>query len=379
MQAIINFFVSLGVPVTIAKYIAVAQGVLLYFALFSTVLIVWMRRLPLKWEIFFQKHRLKRHIWRLFIAAYLTYYVHVCRNIDSQHAYFFDHLWTVLASVTTLLVLILLFGVINIAINIYETYPVAKRIPIRSYTQVLRILLGVGTGIIIASILLNQSPLAFFTGLGATVALVTFVFKDTISGFMASIQLSSYDMVRIGDIITVPKYNAEGTVLEVSLTTVKVQNFDKTTSMIPTSGLLTEGIKNWRGMFDSGGRRIKKALPIDMETIRFLNKKELSKLGKQFPQLIIDIESQITNLTLYRQFIEHFLRNNPDIHQEGFLFLIRELDPTENGLPLEFYLFTTDTNWGTHEKVQANILDFAIASLQSFDLKVFQASVNILQ
>lgn len=373
MSYIFDFLVSVGVPRFVVQYLAIAQGLILYFALVGIILFLWLKQLPKRWENFFQRHHLKKNVWRVFIITYIAYYIHVSKEVLPEYKYIFEHLWTVLASAAVVTSTVLCLCLVNIAVDIYETYPLSKRIPIRSYTQVFKILLGMGAGIIVVSIFLNKSPLAFFTGLGATIALVTVLFKDTIAGFMASVQLSSYDMVRIGDWITVPKYQADGNVLEITLSTVKVQNFDKTISMIPTAALLTDGVKNWRGMFDSKGRRIKKSIPIDMHTVRFCSSKEEAALRKNFPQLKTPRSPPVTNLTLFREYIEAYLKENVDLHQEeGFLFLIRELDPTERGLPLEFYVFTKDTRWAEHEKVQADIIDYVLATLPLFGLKVFQ-------
>jgi miniconductance mechanosensitive channel len=368
----LDTLVSLGIPKALIHYILVAQGVLIYFIVVGLLLFITLRKLPKRWTLFFQEHHLRGNVWRLFGVAYVTYYLHVAKAVVPEYTYIFEHLWTIFASASVIVGTVLAFSCINIGTDIYETYPVSKRIPIRSYTQVIKILFGVGSGIIVVSIFLNKSPLAFFTGLGATIALITVLFKDTISGFMASIQLSSYDMVRIGDWITIPKFGVDGNVKEIALTTVKIENFDRTISMIPTASLLTESVKNWRGMFDAGGRRIKRSVPIDMESIRFCSQEEVKKLQTMFPQLTAVYDEPVTNLTLFREYIEAYLKASPDLHQEGFLFLIRELDPTEKGLPLEFYVFTKETRWVQHEKVQANIIDHTIATLPLFGLNVFQ-------
>lgn len=375
MNFIINILVSMGVPQFIVSYLAIAQGLLVYFFIVWLGLYIWLKKLPQKLIPYFHKHSFSKYLWRVFILSYLTYYAHVIKDIHPEYTTIIAHIWTILASATIISGAVLLIALVGMAVDIYETYAISKRFPIRPYTQVLRMLLVFAAGIIIISIFLNKSPLAFFTGLGATLALVTVLFKDTIAGFMASVQVSSFDIARIGDWITIPKYAVDGNVLEISLTTVKVQNFDKTTVMIPTSALLTDGVKNWRGMFDSGGRRIKKSIPIDMNSIRFYSETELHELSTKYDHLNIAFSTQLSNMTLFRAYIEHFIRLNENIHQEGFLFLIRELDPSERGLPLEFYMFTKQTRWADHEKVQAEILDYALASLRLFDLRALQLAV----
>jgi miniconductance mechanosensitive channel len=375
MNVIIDILVSMGVPQFIVSYLAIAQGLLVYFLIVWLGLYIWLKKLPKKLIPYFHKHSFSKQLWRVFILSYLTYYTHVIKDIHPEYTTIIAHIWTILASATIISSSALLIARVGMAVDIYETYAISKRFPIRPYTQVLRMLLVFAAGIIIISIFLNKSPLAFFTGLGATLALVTVLFKDTIAGFMASVQVSSFDIARIGDWITIPKYAVDGNVLEISLTTVKVQNFDKTIVMIPTSALLTDGVKNWRGMFDSGGRRIKKSIPIDMNSIRFYSETELHELSTKYDHLNIDFSKNLNNMTLFRAYIEHFISLNENIHQEGFLFLIRELDPSERGLPLEFYVFTKQTRWADHEKVQAEILDYALASLRQFDLRALQLAV----
>jgi miniconductance mechanosensitive channel len=283
---------------------------------------------------------------------------------------------------------------LNIGTRIYETYEIAIRNPIRSYVQVIKIILYVVSIVVGISLVLDKSPMLFFTGLGAATAVIMLVFKDTILGFVASVQLTSYDMVRMGDWISVPSFNADGDVEEISLSTVKIRNFDKTISTIPTASLLTHGVKNWRGMKEAGGRRIKRSIHIDMNTITFCTPeimKEISKIDILSPFLKDreqEIESHnrahvknespqvngraLTNVGLYRYYINEYLRNNQHIHQTGFTFLIRQLQPTQTGLPIEIYVFTKDTNWVNHEHVQADIFDHLFASLPLFQLRAFQ-------
>lgn len=375
MDFMLDFLVSLGVPTWIAHYFAVAQGLLLYFLIIFFSLRFWLKRLPQNLVIHFETHSFSKHMWRVFILAYITYYTHLIKDIQPDYAVILAHVWTIMAAATIVSGTVFLITIISMSVDIYETYPISKRFPVRPYTQVLRMIIIFAAGIIVISIFLNKSPLAFFTGLGATVALLTVLFKDTIAGFMASVQVSSFDIARIGDWITVPKYGADGTVLEISLTTVKIQNFDKTVSMIPTSALLTDGVKNWRAMFEGGGRRIKKSIPVDMNSIRFYSEQERKELEKTYSHLDVDFSAPLTNMSLFRAYVEHAIKNNDNIHQKGFLLLIRELDPSEKGLPLEFYIFTKQTDWGVHEKIQADILDHALASLRLFNLKALQIAI----
>lgn len=269
----------------------------------------------------------------------------------------------------------------------------ASRRPIKSYLQVLKILIYLIAAIWVISAILDKSPWALFTGLGAMAAILMLVFKDSILGFVASVQLASYDMVRVGDWVVLPSYNANGDVTEISLNTVKVRNFDKTITTVPTSALLTTGVTNWRGMKEAGGRRIKRSINIDMTTIRFCDDNLLEKLGKvhllkdyiEKKQMDISVYNKenkidrsvkingrtLTNIGLLRSYIEHYLQNHPQVHKD-YTLLIRQLQPTSTGLPLELYIFTTDTLWKNYERIQADIFDHILAIIPEFDLAVFQ-------
>ncbi|MCH9620619.1 MAG: Miniconductance mechanosensitive channel YbdG [Chlamydiia bacterium] len=279
-------------------------------------------------------------------------------------------------------------SVITIAEDVYKKQRGKKRKPIKSYVQVIRIIVYFFSAILAVSIIINRSPIALFTGLGVIAAGITFVFKDTITGFITSIQVSSYDMVRVGDWIVLPKYDTDGDVIEISLNTVKIQNFDKTITTLPTNALLSEGMTNWRGMQEAGGRRIKRSILIDLKTIRFCDNELLSKLT-HVPYMKKAIESleessfegrsriktlsktTLTNLGLFRAYIESYLTNHPKIHQE-FTFLVRHLDPTEYGLPLQIYIFTNDTNWNHYEDIQSDIFEHLFSIIQKFDLQIYQ-------
>ena len=231
------------------------------------------------------------------------------------------------------------------------------------------------------------------TGLGAMAAVLILVFKDTILGFVASIQLSANKMVNVGDWISMPKYNADGTVIDISLNTVKVQNWDKTIATIPTYALVSESFNNWKGMEESGGRRIKRSINIDMKSVDFLNKDQIDKFRKYhvLKDYITSKEKEIsdynkslkldedtitngrkmTNLGTFRKYLENYLHNHPKIHQD-MTFLVRHLQPTEKGLPIEIYVFSNDQAWANYESIQADIFDHILAIIPEFGLRVFQ-------
>jgi len=265
--------------------------------------------------------------------------------------------------------------------------------PLDSYFQVITIILYTICGIILFSEITGKTPIGLLTALGAASAIVILVFKDTILGFVASIQVSSNDMVRVGDWIEMSKYGADGTVLEINLNTVKVQNFDKTVTTIPTYALISDSFRNYRTMQKAGGRRIKRSINIKLGSIRFLEAHEIEDLKriKLLKGYIIEREKEITefnrthvddptmlingrrmtNVGLFREYLKRYLLNNPKIHKQ-FHIMVRHLQPTEHGLPVEIYAFTTTTEWPIYEGIMADIFDHALASTSFFHLELFE-------
>lgn len=272
--------------------------------------------------------------------------------------------------------------------------------PIDSYTQVVKIIFYSIGFVIIISILTGKNPMYFITGLGAASAVLMLIFKDTILGFVASIQISANDMVRIGDWITVPKYDADGDVFQITLTTVKIRNFDKTITTVPPYSLVSESFQNWRGMVDTGGRRLKRAVYIKQSSIRFLTEKEVTELEKiqhitdyirsrreeidEFNRVqgadksLIVNGRNLTNMGLFRKYVENYLRNHPGVH-EDMLLLVRQLQPTNKGLPLELYFFTNTTVWGDYETIVSDVFDHVASAVKYFDLELFEDISNPVQ
>ena len=292
-----------------------------------------------------------------------------------------------------LVAILVLDALLNSAQDIYKTLDVLPKMPVRGFVQVLR--LGIyTTGIIFAfSVLLGKSPVYFLSGLGALTAVLLLVFKDSILGFVAGVQLNANRMVAVGDWIEMPKYGADGDVLEVSLNTVKVQNWDKTITTIPTYALVSDSFKNWRGMQASGGRRIKRAVHIDVNTVKFCTGEMLQRfskiqyisdyierkkeeIGRYNSEKSVDLTSlvngrRMTNLGSFRAYVTSYLRNHPMVNQE-MTFLVRQLSPQGQGLPIEIYVFCKDKVWANYEAIQADIFDHILAVVPEFDLKVFQ-------
>jgi len=310
-----------------------------------------------------------------------------------------DGLVTVIRNVANgymiLTVALSLGNLLNAIGDIYERLnPVrARNKPIKGYLQLVKIIGFIVVVILVIAVLIDRSPLLLLSGLGAMTAVLMLVFKDTILSFVASVQLSSHDMLRVGDWLEMPALNADGDVIDIALHTVKVQNWDRTITMIPTWRLINESFKNWRGMNESGGRRIKRALYLDQTSVRFLTDEERTKLKRfalideyldrkreeleEFNKALLDAgrdpvnTRRVTNLGTFRAYVAAYLKTHPRVHQ-GMIQMVRQLQPGPTGLPLEVYCFTATTAWVEYEGIQADIFDHLYAILPEFGLRVYQ-------
>ena len=292
-----------------------------------------------------------------------------------------------------LIVIWTIMSVIKAGFDVLEEKPSFKDKPIKSYLQVILIILSLFGLVAAFSIITGKSPVTFFAAMGAASAILLLMFKDTIMGFVASVQVTTNDMVRINDWITMPKYGADGDVVEITLTTVKVQNFDKTITTIPTYALISDSFQNWRGMVESGGRRIKRSITLKQSSIRYMKESELPEFKKiqgiadyiDKRQKEIDKHNQqigadksipvngrnLTNGGLFRKYIDWYLQSHPGIHKNMTL-MVRQLEPTEKGLPLEIYAFTNTTQWAEYEYTMADVFDHLIAAVGYFDLEILE-------
>ena len=294
-------------------------------------------------------------------------------------------------------IIVLIFGAINSVLNagerIYRRYEVSKKFPVKGFIQVVKIVLTVCAVIFTISSLIGKSPLSLFAGLGAMSAVLMFIFKDSILGLVAGIQLSANQMVARGDWIEVPKFGADGEVLEVALTTVKVRNWDMTITTLPTYALISDSFKNWRGMSQSGVRRIKRAVKLDLQSVKFVDEKLLKRLesfkllddylGHKKKELeewntsegveASDVRNArvLTNVGTFRAYVLAYLKNHKMISQSHTI-LVRQLQPNEYGLPIEVYVFCTDNRWVEFEAVQSDIFDHFLAVVEEFELCVYQ-------
>jgi miniconductance mechanosensitive channel len=295
------------------------------------------------------------------------------------------------AAFIILTIAIAISGFLTLLNDLYQRRPNAANRPIKGYIQLGKLLLFGAAAVLIIAALMDQSPLLLLSGLGAMAAVLMLVFKDTILSLVASVQIGSNDMVRVGDWIEMPQFNADGDVIDIALHTVKVQNFDKTITTIPTHRLISDSFRNWRGMAESGGRRIMRSLMIDQSSVRFLDDGDVEKMA-QFSVLRPYLEAKrreierwnaehgadgtvngrrMTNIGTFRAYVLAYLQSRRDIAQDKTL-LVRQLAPSENGLPIEIYAFANSTAWSEYEGIQGDIFDHLIAILPDFGLRLFQ-------
>ena len=299
----------------------------------------------------------------------------------------------VILSTIALIFLYSLNALINALNEMFKLTDLSKKFSIKSYTQIGELLINIFGIIVVIAVLTGNSPVYLLSGLGALTAVLILVFKDTILSLVSSVQISSNDLFKVGDWVEAPQFGADGDVIDIALHSVKIQNWDKTISVIPTNKLIDSSFKNWRGMAESGGRRIKRSINIDMSSIKFCTNEMIDRYCKynviaNYIKVKLEevqrfnIENNITdeslingrsltNIGTFRAYIEGYLRNHNKIHDE-MTFLVRQLSPSANGLPIEIYVFSNDTDWLNYEKIQADIFDHLLAVVSEFELKVFQ-------
>jgi miniconductance mechanosensitive channel len=292
-----------------------------------------------------------------------------------------------------------LVSMLSAANEIYESRESFNGVSIQGYLEIAKILIAIVGVIISITLITGESPVVLLTGLGALTAVLLLIFQDTILALVASIQIAANDLIKEGDWIEVPSYGADGDVANISLYAIKIRNFDMTYTVIPTYKIVDVAYKNWRGMKDSGGRRIQRSISVDMVSIKFCDQELLDKLRKidlikdTLDQKIFSLDSyrhehqdhfdspldgpQITNIEVFRAYIVAYLKNRPDIHQEGMPFLVRALSPNTTGIPIEVYIFTCTTEWEKYELIQAEIFDHLLAAAPYFDLRVFQEPTGL--
>jgi len=344
----------------------------------------FIKKTKTNWDdILLEKRFFRKAAW--FAPAIVLYYYF---NYLA-HWKFAPLIQTALMVYMLVLTMILVNTMLDAINDIYNSFKISKDRPIKSFIQIVKTFLFCIIAIIIIGELVGESPLAIITGLGAFAAVLMLVFKDTILGFVAGIHISANNMLRIGDWISMPSHGADGEVMEISLTIVKVRNWDKTIVTIPTYKMVNESYTNWRGMEESGGRRIKRHVNIDVKSIRFLNQEDIDKfskyklIGKYIKDKSEKIkednntegftvnQTRLTNIGTFRIYLEEFIKQHPLIHDD-MTFMVRQLQPTEKGLPMELYGFSKVQSWVEYENIQSDIFDHIMAIIPEFDLKIFQ-------
>jgi miniconductance mechanosensitive channel len=400
-KVIENWFLTTGLPEEYAIMLRTLIVVVLiltaaYISNFVTRRLLlayirqWIKRSKSIWDDILLGHKLLDRIANYAPALVIYYAVPAALG---NYPEIIRPVQVLISTAMIILAVLVIDALINVLHEVYQRFPVSKDINIRGYVQIGKILAYFVGIIFFLSVILDRSPLVFLTGLGAIAAVLLLVFKDTILGFVASIQLSANDMVRIGDWREMPGHNADGTVTEITLNTVKVRNWDQTITTVPTYALVAESFYNWRGMEQSGGRRIKRSINIDMKSVKFctaemlekfarievlksyilLKEEELSRYNEAYAidDTVIVNKRRQTNIGVFRKYIELYLRNHPKIHQD-MTFLVRHLEPSSEGIPMEIYVFSNEQAWPVYEGVQADIFDHILSVIPEFGLSVFQ-------
>ncbi len=396
-----NMLSQAGIP---ANYLEAANGAVMlmamvlvsYLAFWVTryIIVQQIARIISKSKTHYDDILLERRVFHrlAYIAPALIFYTLIDDVVPNT-----EWLTTAIKDIAFVWIIVVILRTVNAFLDalhdIYLHLPISQNRPIKGYIQLFTIIFYCIGVLSIISVVFNYEMGKIFAGLGAIAAVLILVFKDTILGLVASIQLSGNNMVKPGDWISVPKYGADGTVLEITLNTVKVQNWDKTISTIPTYALVADSFQNWKGMEESGGRRIKRAINIDMKSVRFLSPEmkqkfsrflllqeyiaersdEIARVNKELNVQENEVFNgrNMTNLGVFRRYLENYLKVHPKIHK-NMTFLVRQLQPGPNGIPMEIYVFSNDQAWANYESIQADIFDHILAIIPEFGLRVFQ-------
>lgn len=333
----------------------------------------YTRRSPHKWNTLLMQRRVVHHLIHA-LPGILIYFLLPLAFVRGKEILDISQKICVIYIIVT--VLLTINGLLLVMLDVYNTKDQQKSRPMKGFVQVLQVVLFFVGSIIIIAVLMNTSPMSLFTGLGASAAVLMLIFKDSILGFVAGVQLSANDMLRIGDWIALPDNAANGTVEEITLNTVKIRNWDKTISTIPPYSLVNNAFQNWRGMQESDGRRVNKNIYLDMTTLKFCTPEMLDSIRKDVP-LMADYqpaEGEVpTNAQLYRVYIERYLCSLPIVNQSMDM-IISQQAPTTYGVPVQVYFFSRNKIWKEYERIQSDIFDHLLVMVQKFDLKLYQYS-----
>ena len=333
----------------------------------------YTKRAPHQWNTLLMKRRVVHHLIHI-LPGVLVYFLLPLAFVRGKEILDFSQ--KICAVYIIAAILFTINGLLLVMLDVYNARDKQKNRPMKGFVQVLQVLLFFIGGIVIIAVLVNKSPMTLFAGLGASAAVLMLVFKDSILGFVAGVQLSANDMLRIGDWIQLPNGVANGTVEEITLNTVKIRNWDETISTVPPYTLVNNSFQNWRGMQESGGRRVNKNIFLDMTTLKFCTPEDLDAIRKNVP-LMADYqpaEGEVpTNSQLYRIYIERYLRSLPVVNQDMDL-IISQKEPTTYGVPIQVYFFSRNKVWREYERIQSDIFDHLLAIVGKFDLKLYQYS-----
>ena len=333
----------------------------------------YTKRAPHQWNTLLMKRRVVHHLIHI-LPGVLVYFLLPLAFVRGKEILDFSQ--KICAVYIIAAILFTINGLLLVMLDVYNARDKQKNRPMKGFVQVLQVLLFFIGGIVIIAVLVNKSPMTLFAGLGASAAVLMLVFKDSILGFVAGVQLSANDMLRIGDWIQLPNGVANGTVEEITLNTVKIRNWDETISTVPPYTLVNNSFQNWRGMQESGGRRVNKNIYLDMTTLKFCTPEDLDAIRKNVP-LMADYqpaEGEVpTNSQLYRIYIERYLRSLPVVNQDMDL-IISQKEPTTSGVPIQVYFFSRNKVWREYERIQSDIFDHLLAIVGKFDLKLYQYS-----
>jgi miniconductance mechanosensitive channel len=391
LSTILDEIISVGLIILLAYLTNLFARVILY-----RIVVRFARLTPVKWDDALVDHKVLKHLVRIIPGIIVS--------LAAPLALRSDLAVEIMQRIAQIFIVVTLLNAIAAASRAFtQVFSGMKKYankPIKVVFQIITVLAYFIGGIVILSILINQSFVALFTAMGASMAILMLIFKDSILGFVAGWQLSLNDMLRPGDWITMPKYGADGDVEEISLYSVKVRNFDKTITTIPPYSLVSESFQNWRGMQESGGRRAKRSVLIDMSSIKFCTPEMIEKYKKiaYLREYIENTEKDIekynkenntdnsvlvngrrqTNIGVFRAYLNAYLNNHPMVNKD-IITMVRQLQPTEKGIPIELYFFISDKNWVNYENIQSDIFDHVLAIVPQFDLRIFQYPSGSLQ
>ena len=399
---IYNWLLQLGLPDTLAStlsFIGIVSALIMVAlitnilakSIISLVIHPLIKKSRIRWDDRLIQYKVIIRCSHLVPIAIIHLYAPVLFATNSNAI---SVITTIVNTYIIVITLMFIDALLNFLRALWEEAEVGKRYPAKSFTQAAKLVINLIGLVFILAAILGKSPLVFFSGLGAVTAILLLIFKDAILGLVAGFQLSINQMVMVGDWIEMPGRCADGDIIDVSLTTVKVQNWDKTITTIPTYALITDSFKNWRGMSESGGRRIKRAIKLDTNSIKFVDEpllerfKQIKVLVPYLEQKLNDIHlhndavsrnlaelingRHLTNIGTFRAYCIEYLRNHPDVHQDMTL-IVRQLAPSENGLPIEIYVFTKTVEWVQFEAIQSDIFDHLFSVLSEFNLESFQS------